>query len=72
MTKQRAEPWVSDLRGTKKDIKSSRIIGVGEGTVQVEAGMGNRGVAVWVDDPELARFLATMFERAAELLEQDK
>lgn len=72
MAKRKAEEWTSDLRGKKRAITSSRIIGMGEGTVQVEAGVGRRGVAVWVDDPEMARFLAGMFERAAELLESEK
>lgn len=65
----KAEEWISDLRGQKKEITSSRIMDVSEGIIQVEAGIGRRGVAIWVDDPKMARFLAMMLERAAEHLE---
>ena len=69
MAKKKAEEWISDLRGQKKEITSSRIMDVGEGVFQVEAGIGRRGVAIWVDGPKMARFLAMMLERAAEHLD---
>lgn len=64
-------PGISDLRGTKNNAQSSRVIGVEPGTLQLEVGFGNRGFAVWINDPETARFVADMFLHVAKRLEGD-
>lgn len=58
-------PTKNELYGDPKKLTSSRIIGVGEGKFQVEAGRGRQGFSVRLDNSKMAKFIGDMFYRAA-------